>query len=328
MLGKPVLKALLGLAVLSGLAATLLLWPVAEPVHSASGTWMLVGRTGKQFGEFNQPRGITVLADGSFVVADRSARVQHFSPSGRPLGIWEMPEHKNGNPKGLCALPNGNLLVCDTHYGRLVEMTIRGETIKEWGGYGKEPGQFTHPLSCVADVPHNAIYVVDYGGYNDRVQKYTLDGQFVKAWGGFGSEPGQFRRPSGVTVDSRGCVYVADAANHRLQKFDPDGRLLQVIGEEGRGDGQLSYPYDIACDAGDRLYVANYNNHRVEVFNTQGRFLESMGGPGRDPGCFKFPWSLTVDPRGRLLVSDTGNGRVQIRALPPKPVAQAQARER
>ena len=321
-------KNVLAISLLAGLGAALVLWPVTDPVPATGTVWQQVGRTGPELGAFNQPRGVTVLEDGSFIVVDRSSRVQHFSARGVAFSLWEMPEHAKGNPKGLCILPNGHLLVCDTHYGRLVEMTIEGDTVREWAGYGQAPGQFTHPLSCVADVRHDAVYVVDYGGYNDRVQKFTLDGRFVKAWGRFGSEPGQFRRPSGVAVDSRGQVYVADAANHRIQKFDGEGTLLDIIGEEGHGDGQLSYPFDIACDPEDRLYVADYNNHRVAVFAAQGVFLGSMGGPGQEEGRFKFPWSLTVDPRGRLLVSDTGNGRVQIRALPATSVVQARAEER
>lgn len=320
----PLIKAVFALSLLAGLGAALLLWPASPPPPIGASGWQMVGKTGAQLGEFNQPRGITVLRDGSFIVVDRSSRVQHFSAAGQPLTLWEMPEHSKGNPKGLCILPSGHLLVCDTHYGRLVEMSIEGETLREWATYGKEPGQFTHPLSCIADTRHNAVYVVDYGGYNDRVQKFTLDGRFVKAWGSFGTEPGQFRRPSGIAVDSRGCVYVADAANHRIQKFDEEGNLLGIFAEEGRGEGQVSYPFDIACDPDDRLYIADYNNHRVDVFDSQGTFLTFMGGPGQAEGSFKFPWSLTVDPRGRLLVSDTGNGRVQIRALPARNVAQAE----
>lgn len=328
MCGKPLVKTLLLLMLVAGCGAALILWPAADPPRTTDVQWQQVGRRGVLAGEFNQPRGIAVLADGSFMVVDRSSRVQHFSARGQALALWEMPEHARGNPKGLCMLPNGHLLVCDTHYGRLMEMTVDGAQVREWAGYGQEPGQFTHPLSCVADVRHDAVYVVEYGGYNDRVQKYSTDGRFLKTWGAFGDRPGQFRRPSGVAVDSRGCVYVADAANHRIQKFDGEGQLLRVFGEEGREEGQLSYPFDVACDAEDRIYVADYNNHRVDIFDPEGAFLESLGGAGQTEGRFRFPWSLTVDPRGRLLVSDTGNSRVQIYALPPKPVAQGRRPER
>jgi len=308
-------RPLLLLALLAAGAGALLGVPGERPAAGA-GRWKTVGSAGLNPGQFKQPRGIAGLPDGSFFVVDRAARVQRFDAAGRPAGIWEMRERALGNPKGLCALPNGNLLVCDTHYGRVLEMTLAGETAKVWGTFGTGPAQFVHPLSCVADARRGAAYVVEYGGYNDRVQKFSLDGTFLKAWGSFGCEPGQFRRPSGVAVDSRGSVYVADAANHRIQKFDPDGGLLSVFGEAGHDPGQLSFPFDIACAADDTLYVADYNNHRVSVFDAEGAFLRVLGGPGGGEGEFRFPWSLSVHPDGRLLVSDTGNSRVQILALP------------
>src|SRR5437868_1601818 len=39
--------------------------------------WQIIGKQGTNLGEFQQPRGITGMADGSFVVIDRAARVQH-----------------------------------------------------------------------------------------------------------------------------------------------------------------------------------------------------------------------------------------------------------
>ena len=41
-------------------------------------------------GAFQQPRGVAGLPDGSFVVVDRIARVQHFSADGTPLAVWTM----------------------------------------------------------------------------------------------------------------------------------------------------------------------------------------------------------------------------------------------
>jgi DNA-binding beta-propeller fold protein YncE len=308
-----------GLGLLTALAACLLAWPGRPRPRGAAG-WRVLGQAGLQPGQFKQPRGITGLPDGSFVVVDRAARVQRFDFSGRAVSLWEMPEREWGNPKGLCALPDGGLLVCDTHYGRVLEMTLDGATVKVWGKPGAGEGQFTLPLSCCVDARRGVAYVVEYGAYNDRVQKFALDGTFLKAWGTFGSEPGQFRRPSGVAVDSQGSVYVADAVNHRIQKFTPEGAVLGCIGEQGSGPGQLSYPYDVACAPDDTLFVADWDNHRVSVFAPDGTFLRVLGGPGERAGEFRFPWSLTIDRRGRLLVSDTGNHRVQV--LPLGPIGQ------
>jgi len=274
--------------------------------------WRAIGVQGEAPGQFQQPRGITGFPDGSFVVVDRKARVQQFSAAGKPLKLWSMQEHSKGNPKGLCALPDGNLLVCDTHYGRVLEMTLDGIPVKVWGETGLGTAQFVHPLSAVADFKRSVAYIVEYGGGNDRVQKFKLDGTFIKAWGTFGDAPGEFQRPSGVALDSAGNVYVADACNHRIQKFDSDGKVLKVFGTMGREPGELRYPYDIACAPDGKVYVAEFNNHRVSVFDSDGGFLRTIGSAGSGPNQFANPWSLTVDARGRLLVSDTGNHRVQV----------------
>jgi DNA-binding beta-propeller fold protein YncE len=274
--------------------------------------WQTIGSQGDGPGQFQQPRGITGLADGSFVVVDRSARVRHFSASGQPLSVWSMAEHQMGNPKGLCVLPDGSLLVCDTHYGRVLKMSVEGKLLQTWGGPGLGHAEFSHPLSAAVDAVRGVAYVCEYGAYNDRIQKFKLDGTFVKAWGRPGDQPGEFSRPSGLALDAAGNLYVADACNHRIQKFDSDGNLLKVFGKIGFGAGELRYPYDVACGPNGLLYVAEFNNHRVSVWDTDGNFVRNIGGPGGGDWQFANPWSLTVDARGRLLVSDTGNHRVQV----------------
>jgi DNA-binding beta-propeller fold protein YncE len=321
---RTLLLLALALTGVAGLASFLLIGVKAGAESNGAGpspylsndkfapAWLIVGKKGTELGEFQQPRGITGMADGSFVVVDRAARVQHFAADGKPLGVFCMKERDLGNPKGLVGLPNGNLLICDTHYGRLLEMNLQGDVLKRWAGTGYEPGQVIHPLSAAVDPVRKCAYVVNYGDYSDQVLKFGLDGNYIKRWGAFGSEAGQFQRPSGVAVDSEGSVYVADSCNHRVQKFDPDGKLLAMFGEMGVAPGQLRYPYDIACGPGDLLYVVEFNNHRVSVFTKDGAFVRALGGPGLRGGEFCNPWSLAIDVKGRLMVSDTANFRVEI----------------
>ena len=253
--------------------------PVAEQAPP-SPSWESFGIQGLAMGQFQQPRGIAGLPDGSFVVVDRAARVQHFSPGGKPLKLWSMKDHKLGNPKGLTVLPNGNLLLCDTHYGRLLEMSLDGQVVKMWGTPGFDKAQFTHPLSAVVDSARQVVYVVEYGARNDRVQKFKTDGTFLSSWGAFGTEPGQFQRASGITVDGDGNVFVADACNHRIQKFDGDGKLLKSFGHLGRNEGELRYPYDIACGLNRRSsqYPANSGYLPSSPKNLVYRSLQSRGG--------------------------------------------------
>lgn len=311
-----------GLLILLALGAAAALWridppppPVKPPAELGADGWSIVGRAGLDLGGFFQPRGIVGLPDGGFIVVDRKARVQHFDARGQALELWTMKEHALGNPKDIGLLPNGNLLVVDTHYGRVREMTIHGGMVKSWGEPGLEPGQFTHPIAIAIDEKRGWAYVAEYGAYNDRIQKFTLDGTLVKFWGSFGEEPGQLRRASGLALDPDGNLWVADAVNHRLQRFDPEGKLLGVFGALGSEPGQLRFPYDIDADARGNLYVAEFGNHRVSVFHPDGSFSHLLGGPGHTPGLFHCPWSLAVDRQGKLLVSDTANHRVQILSL-------------
>jgi DNA-binding beta-propeller fold protein YncE len=334
----PLLVAAALLVILAGMAAPLFFSESAAPIPSAVRTGpLLYGTQGDEPGQFQQPRGIAVLTDGSVVVVDRAARVQHLAAStlgttgsasapppplvvGAPaagagsgvLSLWSMKDHAMGNPKGLCALPDGNVLVCDTHYGRVLKMTPDGEILKIWGEPGTGKAQFIHPLGAAVDPARGVVYVVEYGSYNDRVQKFDLNGQWLGAFGTCGAEPDQLQRPSGVAVGSDGSVFVADACNHRIQRFTPDGAWKNSFGKEGSGDGELRYPYDIAMGSDGLLYVAEFANHRVSVFTQGGAFVRHFGSPGRDAGQFASPWSIAADAHGRVLVSDTGNHRIKV----------------
>ncbi len=311
------------LGMVFSVAIAALAWPILRPANSGAmplepakvSMTILLGKQGDKRGEFQQPRGVTVLRDGTFVVVDRAARVQHFSADAKPISLWSMKDHALGNPKGLCALPDGNMLVCDTHYGRVLKMTPDGEMIAMWGEPGKGPGQFVHPMGAAIDSPRNRIFVVEYGDYVDRVQVFDLNGKWLHAFGSCGLKDGEFQRPSGITVDREGNVYVADACNHRIQKFTGDGVWLKTFGKEGSADGEMRYPYDIAFGADGLLYVAEFANHRVSVFSCEGVFVRRFGEPGNGENQFANPWSIAADPRGRVIVSDTGNHRLKIIAI-------------
>jgi DNA-binding beta-propeller fold protein YncE len=122
-------------------------------------------------------------------------------------------------------------------------------------------------------------------------------GTLPRAIGGPGCGPGQFRAPAGITVDSRGQVWVADTGNHRVQAFTRDGALVRVLA------GRLRAPEAVAVDAAGNVYVADTGNHRVAQYSWQGRFV-------REFGTFDRPSAVAVDAAGRLLVDDTGHRRV------------------
>ena len=62
----------------------------------------IIGTRGKGVGEFNKPRSVAVDAQDNLYVVDMTGRVQKFSPDGKFLLSWQMPQTDIGKPKGMC----------------------------------------------------------------------------------------------------------------------------------------------------------------------------------------------------------------------------------
>lgn len=269
----------------------------------------VMGSPGHTAGKFHRPRGICWDPPHNVIyVVDWDGRIQKFNTDGTFRASWLMPAVEKGKPEEVCMAGNGNLLVADTHYSRIVEFSPDGAFIRAFGSYGKEPGQFIYPVGVACDTNGN-IYVSEYGE-NDRIQKFSADGTFIRAWGRFGVAAGEFARPSGIDIGPDGALYVSDAVNHRVQVFDTDGKLLRVIGKEGQGRGEFRYPYDVSVTS-NALYVLEFGNQRIQKLALDGSFLAMAGKPGRGDGCFANPWRCELV--GDLAyVSDTDNGRVVV----------------
>jgi DNA-binding beta-propeller fold protein YncE len=283
---------------------------------STSGHLEIVwGKHGRARGELHKPRAIAIDDQDRLYIVDKTARIQVFDRDGQFLHGWQTPDSVNGKPTGLSFDGQGNLLVADTHYFRILVYRPDGQLLTErtlGGTFGHAPGTFGLVTDAVTDSQGN-LYIAEYGEY-DRIQKFSPRGEFVFQWGGHGSEPGQFIRPQNLVVDEQDRVWVADACNDRIQVFDATGtsaKLVQIWGERGSELGQLRYPYDLILDQEGHVYVCEFGNHRVQKFTRDGQPLASWGVQGRGPGELSNPWGLVQDRRGRIHVLDTYNHRVQ-----------------
>jgi len=277
---------------------------------------LVVGSKGLRAGKFVKPRALAVdRITGQFYVVDRSGRIQRFSQEGEPMGEWSLPEYKQGQPVGITIEDDGNILVNDSHYHRLLRYSPDGaKLLAQWGTEGTGPGQFTFGRDVVVD-SEGFIYAGDYGGLNDRIQKFSRDGRYLLEWGGMGEEPGQFRRPQGMVVEHRGgdeMILVADTANHRLQRFSRQGQWLSSIGKLGRGAGELRFPYSVAVGRDGAIYVAEWGNNRIQRFGADGESQGLWGRAGHGPGELATPWDIEMGPEDRIYVADYGNHRVQV----------------
>ena len=281
----------------------------SSSIGHLEGTWELRGISP---GRLQKPRAMGIDEQDRLYIVDMTARIQVFDTKtivngkGKFLHFWQTPAKENGRPTGLSIGPDGNVLVADTHYFRVLVYSPAGKRLKTIGG---KPGQGLGEFGLIRDVVQDSqgnFYVAEMGEF-DRIQKFSPEGKPMLQWGSHGSGRGQFSRPESLAVDEEDRIWVADACNHRIQIFDNEGNLLRMWGAEGKRPGELYYPYDLALGDGDTVYVCEYGNHRVQKFTRDGHPQGCWGGTAQ----LYNPWALARDSRGKIYVLDTNNHRVQ-----------------
>jgi DNA-binding beta-propeller fold protein YncE len=248
------------------------------------------------------PRSVGLCGDRELAVLDTAGRVLIYATNGVLARQWSMPEIAAGKPEGVVSLRDGTVVVCDTHYHRVVEFGATGEVARTFGREGQGAGEFIYPVAVCVDTQEQ-LYVAEYGS-NDRVQVFTRDGRYVRAFGRFGTAPGEFQRPSGLAW-KEGRVYVVDAFNNRIQVFTEQGQFEAVLPTP-----PLRSPYDLKLDPQGALLVVEYGAGRITRLAADGRLLGRTGSTGTALGQFVTPWGLAVTAAGHVVVADTGNRRL------------------
>jgi DNA-binding beta-propeller fold protein YncE len=180
--------------------------------------------------------------------------------------------------------------------------------IQTIGGPGSDDGRFATPRASAWD-PRGFLYVVDKTA---RIQKFDANGKFVRSWSTPANEKG---RPTGLTVDPKGDLLVADTHYHRVLRYSAEGELLSMFGTEGSAPGQFLYPTSIAIGPDGSLFVSEYGgSDRIQVFTPDGKLIRAWGSYGKGPGQFDRPQGIARSGE-RLYVADAANHRIQVFTL-------------
>ena len=252
------------------------------------------------------PRSMTTGPHDELAVLDTSGRVLIYDAAGVLLRQWKMLDVQFGKPEGIVWLKDNSLVVCDTHYHRLVWFDQNGGLIRTVGKQGREKGEFIFPVGITKDPTEN-LYVCEYGGH-DRIQVFSNDGRWLREFGSSGTGPGQFQRPSGLAWHD-GRVFIADSVNNRVHIYKDDGTYVGLLGD-GKAALDFNLPYDITLAPDGAFYVIEYGAGRLSKISTAGVMLGRYGSTGTDEGNFATPWGITVDSRMRIYVADTKNRRI------------------
>jgi streptogramin lyase len=176
----------------------------------------------KSFGEgmLIFPHGIYVDRDGNLWVTDG----QDNAP--RPEG-----QRGGANLSGpLPGATKGHQVFKFSPDGRLLM------TLGKAGG-AAEPGYFYQPNDVLVAPNGDIFVAEGHGGANSRILKFSKDGTFIKSWGKKGTAPGEFDQPHALAMDSRGRLFVGDRNNNRIQILDQDGKVLDEWKQFSRPSG-------------------------------------------------------------------------------------------
>ena len=196
--------------------------------------------------------------------------------------------------------------------------------------------QFNVPSGVVVNAS-GVVYVAD--SQNQVIRQIAQNGEVSTLAGtpgvtGTADGPGSlasFNFPSGIALDSRGNVFVADSGNCTIRKVTPDGIVSTIAGTaetSGSANGpalaaSFFYPTGIAVSPSTGvIYVADTLNETIRVISggVVGTLAGTPGVRGSSDGpgsvaTFTGPTGLTLDQSNNLYVADTG--RHTIRQISP-----------
>ena len=189
-------------------------------------------------------------------------------------------------PFGLAFDSAGNLYIADTGNGRIRKVDTSGTittVVGRGNGFTLGDGgpaanaQLANPSDVAVDSGGN-IYIADFG--NNAIRKVNSSGTISSILhGGFGNcQPGS--KPAaaadigfgvGLTVDSAGNLYIADASSLCVHKLDTSGNVTTYAGGGNNlsSDGipatsiGLGKPDALAVDAAGNLYIADSSRFKV-----------------------------------------------------------------
>ena len=280
----------------------------------------VIGSRGVGIGELNKPRSVACDTNGNVYVVDMTGRVQKFSPEGKYMLHWQMPETDLGKPKGMGRDHEGNIIVVEPHYQRVNHFTADGKLLAQWGCRGTNEGCFMLPRG-IAENSRGEFLVSEYMGA-ERVQKFQVS-SFKSAAAPTGATA-QKHSATGTNWPYTSLDKPLTAAPERAGSDNVaahrETQLLQVIGQGGTGKGEFNRAEGVCVDAQDRMYVADSCNHRIQIFAADGKFLREFGRAGSKLGELSYPYDVAVDAAGNIFVCEFGNSRIQIFDANCKPV--------
>lgn len=249
----------------------------------------------------------------------------------------------------LALSPAGTFYIADSTRVRSVDVSRIMHTVAGSGPQGEqEAGDggpatsavLNNPSAVALDYSGN-LFIADKGFH--RIRQVASSGTITTAAGtgiagynGDGKPAGaaELSSPSGVSVDARGSLVIADTYNQRIRKVT-GGVIATAVGTGSSGNSTqntqplqtpVQYPSGVCFDLGGNQYVVDRGANKVLQVPPGGGLVvifagQSDGTPGSgaagDGGLARAahlnaPTACATDSGGNVYIADTGNNRIRM----------------
>ena len=219
--------------------------------------------------------------------------------------------------------------------------TLAGTGTQGYTGDGSAASnaELFDPVGVAVDAKGN-VYVSD--SRNQVVRMITTAGVISTYAGNNGEGAGisgdtgaanqaQLDNPSGLAIDSKGNLYIADTTNNKIRIVTPATTEINTFAGNLFGDflgdggpaisAELNNPEGVAVDAAGNIYIADTANNRIRMVTLDGN-IHTVAGNGNagfagDKGQainaeLNNPEGVAVDAAGNIYIADTFNQKVRM----------------
>jgi sugar lactone lactonase YvrE len=255
---------------------------------------------------------------------------------------------KMGGPRGMSVDEAGNFYFIDFELSvrkvnistGIITRVAGSETTYGFSGDGgpATSAKLNRATGTAIDKVGN-LYIADQ--QNNCIRKVTalngiistVAGSGISGYAGDGTlaTTAKLNNPSGVAVDNKGNIFVADNGNNVIRKVDAvSGIITTFAGTGTRGysgddssaiSATLNYPYALAADSSGNLYIADQFNSRIRkvmaatgiISTVAGSATIGFNGDSIHPALASInnPTGIVFDSDGIMYIADNVNNRIR-----------------